>query len=28
MSTVAELHPNQVAEELTGRNYLSYSAIS
>ena len=28
MSTVAELHPNQIAEELTGRPYTSWSAIS
>jgi putative RecB family exonuclease len=27
MSTVAELHPNQVAENLAGRDYLSFSAI-
>ncbi len=28
MSTVAELHPNQIAEELTGRPYTSWSAIT
>ena len=28
MSTVAEPHPNQIAEQLTGRPYTSWSAIS
>jgi CRISPR/Cas system-associated exonuclease Cas4 (RecB family) len=28
MSTVADLHPNQIAEQLTGRPYTSWSAIT
>ena len=28
MSTVADLHPNQTAPELTGRDYISWSAIN
>lgn len=28
MSTVADLHPNDLAEQLTGRPYLSYSAMT
>jgi hypothetical protein len=28
MIAVADLHPNQIAEQLTGRPYTSWSAIT